>query len=252
MSPRRFPWRIGVVLVVVFGTIFVWSRWALTPLQYYYLGTYLNCALQGSDPAFSSEVHWLYKTAPHGRQELATDQDVVSAVSSGDRRMPMQLSSEAQKRGMTGLVQGPEEWLPIAGLEPFLQSHFYAGKSLCRMLLTPLLWSIALLFLLLAGDDFFRNGDMFRRGDMERIHWVEPSPSVIRRWRPAIREVRSRLLEFAKPSAPKGAMKAAPVAPATACIEPPKEAPGTMFSLFGATARTSKDGFVWSGEDEID
>lgn len=252
MFPRRFRWRIGVVLVVLSGTIFVWSRWALTPLQYYYLGTYLNCAVQGSDSAFSSEVRWLYKTAPRGTRELATDQDVVAADSRGEPKIPMRLSSEAQKRGWAGLAQGPEEWLQIPRLEPFLQSHFYAGSSLWRMLLTPLLWSVATLFLFLAGEDFFRTHDVPMRGDMERIDWGKPSPSVIQRWMIAISEVRFRLPESAKPTARKGAKKAAAVAPAAARGEPPKEPSGTTLSLFGTTGKTGKDGFVWSGEDEID
>ena len=252
MLPRCFRWRIGIVLVVLSGSIFAWSRYALTPLQYYYLGTYLNCAVQGSDPAFSSEVRWLYKTAPRGTEELATDQDVVAAVSSGDRHIRMRLSSAARKRGWTGLAQGPEEWLQIPRLEPFLQSHFYAGRSLCRMLLTPLLWSVAMQFLLLAGDDFFRNRDAFRRGDMERIHWGEPPPSLVRRWRTTIGGARFRLLEFAKFSRRKSTSKAQPAPSAAPLVEPPKEPWGTTFSLFGATDRTSKDGFIWSGEDEID
>jgi hypothetical protein len=237
---------------VLSGTIFAWSRYALTPVQHYYLGTYLNCTLEGSDPAFSSEVRWLYKTAPRGTQELATDQDVVPAASSGDRHILMRLSSEAQKRGWTGLAQGPEEWLPIPRLEPFLESHFYAGRSLWRLLMTPLLWSVAMLFLLLAGEDFFRSRHFARRRDMERIDWGEPPPSLVWRWRTTIGEVRIRLLGFAKSSARKDTTKVASVAAAPTPVKVPKKAAHATVPLFGATDRTRKDGFVWSGKDEID
>jgi hypothetical protein len=233
------------------GTIFAWSRYALTPLQRYYLGTYLNCTLEGSDPAFSSEVRWLYKTAPRGAQELVTDQDVVPAASSGDSHIPMRLSSEAQNRGWTGLAQGPEEWLQIARLESFLQSHFYARRSLWRMLLSPLLWSVAILFLLLAGEDFFRSYHAARRRDMKRIDWGEPPPSLVRRWRTTIDEVHFRLPEFRKSSTRRGPTKAPPVAPAVPLVEPQKKPSEAPFSLFGSPDGTRREGFVWNGKNEI-
>jgi hypothetical protein len=113
MFPNRFHWRIAAVLVVFAGTFFLCSRRALTPLQRYYFWIYLNCTIQGSDPAVSSEVHWLYKTAAPGKQELATDQDVVLSPSNQSDSLALQLSPAAQKMGWTDLVRGPEEWIKI-------------------------------------------------------------------------------------------------------------------------------------------
>ena len=93
--PRRFPWLPAMAILAFSGALFLCNGLVWTPMQRYYLGTYLKCGLLGTDPASRAEVHWLYKTAPHGKQELALDADVVPASSGGDRRIPMHAPSTA-------------------------------------------------------------------------------------------------------------------------------------------------------------
>lgn len=119
------------------------------------------------------------------------------------------------------------------------------------MLLSPLLWSVAILFLLLAGEDFFRSCHAARRRDMKRIDWGEPPPSLVRRWRTTIDEVHFRLPEFRKSSTRRGTTKASPVAPAVPLVEPKKKPSEAPFSLFGSPDGTRREGFVWNGENEI-
>src|ERR1035437_6946051 len=92
----RFPWLPALAILALSGALFLCNWLVWTPMQRYYLGTYVKCALLGTDRGSSAEVRWLYKTAPHGKQELALDTDVVPACSGGDRRIPMQLSPAAR------------------------------------------------------------------------------------------------------------------------------------------------------------
>jgi len=215
-----------------------WLVW--TPIQRYYLGTYLKCALFGTDPALRAEVRWLYKTAPHGKQELALDADVVPASSGGDRRIPMQLSPEARQAGWTGLVQGPGEWLRTARLQTFLQAQFYAGESIWRVLLTPLLWGAAMFFLLLAGWSMWQSRSPYKPWDMERIDWGRPPPSLLQRWRTRTRtktkmsRIRWRLPGLAKQKMAEIRPKPTSPEPATAPPDPPKKPNQSVLALFGS------------------
>ena len=86
--PRRFPWLPALGILTFSGGLFLCNWLVWTPIERYYLGTYLKCTLLGTDRGSSAEVRWLYKTAPHGKQELALDADVVPATAGGDRRIP--------------------------------------------------------------------------------------------------------------------------------------------------------------------
>ena len=136
------------------GALFLCNWLVWTPIQRYYLGTYLRCALFGTDPAAGTDVRWLYKTAPNEKQELATDADVVPATAGDDRGIPMQLSPAARQAGWSGLLQGPDQWLQTVRLQPFLEAQFYAGKSFWRLLLTPLLWGAAMFFFSTGGGKY--------------------------------------------------------------------------------------------------
>ena len=68
---RRFPWLPALVILAFSGALFLCNWLVWTPVQRYYLGTYFKCGLLGNDPALRTEVRWLYKTAPTGKQELA-------------------------------------------------------------------------------------------------------------------------------------------------------------------------------------
>jgi hypothetical protein len=136
---KHFPWLPALGILTFSGALFLCNWLVWTPIERYYLGTYLKCAMLGTDRSSSAEVQWLYKTAPHGKQELALDTDVVPASAGGDRRIPMELSPAARQAGWTGLMQEEGEWLRTAILQRFLQAQFYAGESVWRVLLTPLL-----------------------------------------------------------------------------------------------------------------
>jgi hypothetical protein len=245
LSQRRFPWLPALVVLAFSGALFLCNWLVWTPMQRYYLGTYLKCALLGTDQGSSAEVRWLYKTGPGGKQELAMGADVVPASSGDERSIPMQLSPAARQAGWTGLIQGPDEWLPTAKLQPFLQAQFYAGESIWRMLLTPLLWGAAMFFFLLAGWSMLQSRFAYKRRDRDAIEWGRPPPSLLQRWSTKMGRIQFRLRRFAKRRMPEIAPKLTPSAPANAPADPLKKPTQPALALFGAPNGEPKEGFAW-------
>lgn len=215
----------------------------MTPLQRYYFGSYLNCAVQGSGPASYSEIRWLYKTAAHRKQELATNPDVVPVASRSGNQIPVRLSFEARNKGWISLTLGPDEWLQIVRLEPFLQNQFYDGQSLWKLMLTPLLFSAATLLFLLAGDAALRGRRESRRWSPAQTRWREPRPNSVQRSISAIRSTRLRLPKVVEALARRrsgGAILKPPEPP----IEPSRKPALMAYPLFGATGTTAKRFYV--------
>jgi hypothetical protein len=253
--PRSFPWLPALGILTFSGALVLCNWLVWTPVERYYLGTYLKCALLGTDRGSWAEVRWLFKTAPHGKQELAREADVVPASAGGDRRVPVELSRAARQSGWTDLMQEEGEWFPTARLQRFLQAQFYAGKSIWRVLLTPLLWGAAMFFFLLAGWSMRQRRSPYEPWDMERIEWGRPPPSLLQRWRTRIRtktkmgRIRWRLPGLAKQKMPEIRPKATPPAPATTPPDPPKKANQPVLALFGSAIDAPngkpKEGFRW-------
>jgi len=239
--PKRFPWLPAMAILVFSGALFLCNWLVWTPMQRHYLRAYLRCALFGTGPASSTEVRWLYKTAPNEKQELATDADVVPATAGDDRGIPMQLSPAARQAGWTGLIQGSDEWLHSAMLQPFLQAQFYAGKSFWILLLTPLLWGAAMFFFLLAGGSVLRSLNAYDEWDLERIEWGEPPTRWPQRWRKKIGRTRFGLPGFARRKIPEIARKATPQTQASIHSESSKKPIQPMFPFFGSTIAADDD-----------
>ena len=239
--PRRFPWLPAMAILAFSGALFLCNWLVWTPMQRYYLGSYLRCALLGTDPASSTEVRWLYKTAPNKKQELAKDADVVPATAGDNRGIPMQLSPAARQAGWSGLLQGPDEWFQTVRLQPFLEAQFYTGKSFWRLLLTPLLWGAAMFFFLLAGENILRSLSAYDQWDLERIEWGEPPTSWPQRWRKKIGRTRFVLPGFARRKIPEIARKATPQTQASIHAESLKKPIQPVLPIFGATIDDAND-----------
>jgi len=239
--PRRFPWLPAMAILAFSGALLLCNWLVWTPMQRYYLGSYLRCALFGTDPAAGTEVRWLYKTTPNEKQELATDADVVPATAGDDRGIPMQLSPAARQAGWSGLLQGPDEWLQTVRLQPFLEVQFYDGKSFWRLLLTPLLWGAAMFFSLLAGGSILRGLNAYDEGDLERIKWGERPTSWPQRWRKKIGRTRFVLPGFARRKIADVAPKPASPSPVSAPADSLKKPIQPVLPLFGSTIAADDD-----------
>jgi len=240
-SLRRFPWLPAMAILAFSGALFLCNWLVWTPMQRYYLGTYLRCALFGTAPSASTEVRWLYKTAPHKQQELATDADVVPATAGDGTGIPMQLSPAARQAGWTGLLQGPDEWLQTVRLQTFLAAQFYDGKSLWRLLLTPLLWGAAMFFFLLAMGSILRGLNAYDEWDLESIEWGEPPTSWPQRWRKKIGTMRFSLPGFARRKIPEIARKATPQTQASIHAESLKKPIQPVLPIFGSAIAAADD-----------
>lgn len=243
MLRRRFRCRIAIVFWLVAGSLFLWWSCALTPLQRWYFWPYLNCALQGNDLGFYSEIHWLYKTAPRRKQELATDEDVISSADKRGDSLPITLSATARNAGWTGLLRGEEEWIEIRRLQPFLRQEFYGGQSLSRMLLTPVLWSIAALLALLAVENVFRS-----LWTSKRRVWIiqgEPSPSLFTRCAQTMHTLRSVSASLTTAMARLKTRTPAVKSTTAAAGKLPEKSIQASIPLFGASTRSPGGKHIW-------
>jgi hypothetical protein len=233
--PKRFPWLPAMAILAFSAAFFLCNGLVWTPMQRYYLGAYLRCALFGTEPASRIEVRWLYKTAANEKQELATDADVVPSTAGDDLGIPMQLSPAARQAGWTGLLQESDELLQSALLQPFLQAQFYDGKSFWRLLLTLLLWGAAMLFFLLAGGSVLRSLNAYDEWDLERIQWGERPTSWPQRWRKKIGGTRFGLPGFRSRKIPEIAREATPQTQDGIDSESSKKSIQAVLPFFGST-----------------
>jgi hypothetical protein len=135
----------------------MWPWWAAPPVELYYSGPYFSSTMAHRNPAATTAVQWLYKTAPGRADQLAVEADVV-AESPGDQQdvwLPMHLSSAARSAGWTGLVRGPRVQYKAAELEPYLRDQFYDGRSFWRLFEPIFRWGLFFLFALLAAREWF-------------------------------------------------------------------------------------------------
>jgi hypothetical protein len=141
---------VGPVLFSVPLTI--WYSFTMPPLERYYYDAYFNSTALKNSPSATTDVQWIFKTAPGRTEELATLTDVASGSSTDHERLalPMKLSSTARDAGWKSLVQGPKERVKAAELQRYLQAEFYGGEDFWRLLLQPVLWGVAFILALLA------------------------------------------------------------------------------------------------------
>jgi hypothetical protein len=166
------------------------------------------------------------------------------------------VASRCSFRQRRGRPAGPDEWLQTARLQPFLEVQFYAGESIWRMLLTPLLWGAAMFLFVLAGWSMLQSRFAYKRRDRDAIEWGEPPPSLLQRWRTKMRRIQFRLRGFAKRRMPEIAPKPMPSAPAHAPADPLKKPTQPVLALFsstiGAPNGEPKEGFAWEATKEIE
>lgn len=141
--------------------------------------------------------------------------------------------------------------LPIAVFKLFLTAQFNDGESRWTVLLLPLLCGAALLCFLLAGLGCLANWIREAPWRVERFPWEKPAPTLAEKWRSRARTVLSRPTKLTMRRKRKTAPKTAETAPAVAPVEPPTQPSQAVFSPFGSTDGTPKEGFAWSKEKEI-
>jgi hypothetical protein len=147
--PRRFPWLI-VFLIAVGPVLFsvpltIWYSFTMPPLERYYYDAYFSSTALKNSPGATTDVQWIFKTAPGRTEELAGPTDIVSGSSADQKRLAiaMKLSSAARSAGWKSLEQGSKERVNAAELQRYLQASFYDGEGFWQLLLQPALWGVA-------------------------------------------------------------------------------------------------------------
>src|ERR1700733_8424434 len=167
----------ALAVVVQVGTLWVCSSWFWTPIQRHYLPAYFWSSLPVVAPSVI-DVRLIWKTRPHRKPELASDDDAV-ASGGGTGMVPSQTAIEA---GWTGLTEGSPLKVSSAILERDLADFAFDGESLWGFLFLPELSAIAVFCLVLFGwlclkwwcRTLIAETAWRRRQSV----WREPSPSL--------------------------------------------------------------------------
>ena len=169
---------VGLICVAV--SFVLWFLVALTPLQRQYVGSYVTAPLVRSMVGrrrAKVQVWWVSKTAPKRKPELAAEADVVAGSYSKNPALPLNLSSEAQAEGWTGLVS-VRHLEPVDAAEKALREGFFEDESIGRVLLSPLLLAVALFAVPLLIRNRFRS----RSSHEDRHGRRTKGPELISDW----------------------------------------------------------------------
>lgn len=169
--------RLAVLAMVVeIGTIGVCWHWFWTPIERHYLPAYVWCSLPVITPA-SAEVRLVWKTGPHRKPQLASDDDVED---SGDGTA-MMLSQSARDAGWRKLQVGPAQEVPPAKLGPALADFAYDGESLWRFLLLPEACRFEMLCYGIYGSLWLLSRLLEWAADRswKQSRWADASPSLL-------------------------------------------------------------------------
>ena len=241
-----------LAILVLCGTLWVWSRLAWTPVQRYYVSTYLRCSIPGSDPASLVEIRWLFKTAANTKPELASEDDAITSSSNSDDKLPIKLSSAARQTGWTDLIQGPEERLQIAVLRPRLEEQFFDGQSLWIIVLLPILCGFVLFCLLLYGLSWLEDWIPDAPWRAQRLPWEESAPTLLEKCITKAQKARSWFWKWALQWTRRTAPNPAATAPEASPEEPVRKPPQFAFAPLSLTDGMRKEGFLWTEKDEIE
>jgi hypothetical protein len=250
--PRHTWWLAALAVLIFGGSLFVWLMVVWTPVQRYYLGTYLRCSWPDTAPAASVEIQWLYKTAPGSKPELASGADAVSTSSESGDRLGMKLSPEARQLGWMGLVEGAAERLPVSALKPRLEDLIFDGQSLWLMVFWPFFCGFLLFYFALFGMSWLEDWLPDAPWKAQQFPWDEPAQSLLRKWIKRAQALRTRRSELlVNHTRSQRLSSAVTVQPATPTAPPESQAAG-KFIQFDAKTETRFEGFLWTEKDEIE
>lgn len=239
---------LGVVVQV--GMIWVCSSWFWSPIQRHYLPAYIWSSLPVVAPSIT-EVRLIWKTRPHRKPELASDDDAV-AFDGGTGMVPSQSAIEA---GWTGLTEGSPLNVSSAILERDLADLAFDGESLWGFLRLPELSGIAVFCLVLFGWLCLRWWCQTLIAEIawrrRQSAWAVPSPSLFEECATLARRVCSGLAVLHGSAARR--IETHTTAPSTTTdrAEPIAKPQSFAFALFGVHNETG-EGYLWKERDGIE
>jgi hypothetical protein len=250
---RRFRWEWFLAAPVLCAglltlTMAGWFRVTLKPFQRHYLIAYLESSLHANQPGSTTEVRWLWKTAPGRKARIMLPEDGEAAT---EGNLPVQLSAKALREGWRSVAAGPPERVASSELAPLLQQAFYPNETLPWLLLEACIASVILLSAAFVygraawrrwGDDLLWEY-WKRREAWRRIPWA--------RWfRPASKPARKAPVVPIQEAAKTGT-KPVPAAAEIEVAPPPKPPSHEVLPLAGPPAKP-KEAFVWDKSKGIE
>ena len=136
--PRAFPLRIASLMTavpVITLTMFLsWFGWGPQPLERYYLMAYWGSSTSANQPRSTTQIEFLFKTAPGRKSKPVIDVDVASGRM---WNLSLELSSSANERGWISLAKSRPEAVNSAELKRLLQEDFYGSRSFRQVIAEP-------------------------------------------------------------------------------------------------------------------
>jgi hypothetical protein len=241
----------ALAIIVEAGTIWVCLNWVWTPLQRHYLSTYIWCSLPAISPA-TVEVRLIWKTRPHRKREVASDDDAVAS----DGEIGMAISQSALHAGWKELSEGPPQQVSVARFGPALSGLAFDGEDLSEFLFFPEVCGLVVFCFALGGWFFLRG--LIRELTSE-LAWRRrlaaangPSPGFFEQCAEWPRNVGSRLALLHRAAPRSIATHSAAPAVTTNCTESQVRSASFALPLFGVYDGTGKGGYLWSQQHEIE
>jgi hypothetical protein len=129
---------MSMVPVITLVMYVAWFRWGLQPLERYYLPAYWECSEHAKQPGSTTQIEWLFKSAPGRKSEPVIDVDVASERPWSPS---LELSSSAREQGWISPDKGRPEAVNSAELEGVLQEDFYGDRSFHQVIAEPLFYA---------------------------------------------------------------------------------------------------------------
>jgi hypothetical protein len=241
----------ALAMIVEAGTIWVCANWFWTPLQCHYLPTYIWCSLSAIAPA-TVEVRLIWKTGPHGKRELASDDDAVAS----DGEIGMTISQSALGAGWKELSEGPPQRVSVARFGPALADLVFDGDDLWEFLFLPEMCGLVVFCVSLCGWLFLRG---LIRELISEFAWRRrlaaengPAPRFFEQCAEWPRNVGSRLASLHRAAPRNIATQLAAPAVTTNCTESPVRSASFALPLFGVYDGAGKGGYLWNQKHEIE
>jgi hypothetical protein len=277
---------VGCLIAVLFfglgfGPLLSPLLYTLTPLQRYYLPTYIASSWHQNEPEAHTEIRWILKLAPRksdskGKRErgskaesklelaFATERDVfakgaTAMVWAGDA-LPFSLSADAAREGWTGLEWSYPQQVESAKLASMLRDDYFDGKAWESFFAKPALSLVSLFLLFLIA----RAGV---QGWRERRLWGRPlhRRELLWRWmfEPPTRQIATpeRWLELERPapltlaapleSLPTPLSAAASQVAIPSASEPSPRPPKVVQSV-PVVPEKAKPAYTWNPSQEIE
>jgi hypothetical protein len=233
----------------------VCSHWFWTAIQRHYLSAYLWSSLPAVAPS-SIEVRLIWKTRPHRKPELASEDDVVSS----DDGTGMALSLWARDAGWMGLTEGTPKRFATGILASGLAGLAFEGESLSDFLFLPEVCAMAVFCLALFG--WFCVKGLFH-ALLAELAWrrrlsacQEPFPSPFEECARPVRRVCCGLAALHRSAARRikthSETHTAATSTNVAAAKPLARPASFPFPLFGLHSGSGADGYLWSAKDEIE